>query len=147
MADVTVQHPTIPAMDEAAIDAVRQLTAAMAELPQVPIRTQHILHAGLYARTVFVPAGVIIAGVLIKIPTLLIVQGDALVYVGGASLRLEGYNVVPAAAGRRQVFVAESDLHLTMLFASDAASVDQAERQFTDEFEQLVSRKEPTCQA
>jgi len=98
-------------------------------------------------RTVFVPAGVIITGVLIKIPTLLIVHGDALVYIGGASLRLEGYNVVPAAAGRRQAFVAESDLHLTMLFASDAASVDQAERQFTDEFEQLVSRKEPTCQA
>ena len=147
MADVTVQHPVIPAMDEAAIDNVRQLTAAMAELPQVPIRTEHILHAGLYARTVFVPAGVIITGVLIKIPTLLIVHGDALVYIGGASLRLEGYNVVPAAAGRRQVFVAESDLHLTMLFASDAASVDQAERQFTDEFEQLVSRKEPTCQA
>jgi len=147
MADVTVQHPVIPAMDEAAIDNVRQLTAAMAELPQVPIRTEHILHAGLYARTVFVPAGVIITGVLIKIPTLLIVHGDALVYIGGASLRLEGYNVVPAAAGRRQVFVADSDLHLTMLFASDAASVDQAERQFTDEFEQLVSRKEPTCQA
>jgi len=147
MADVTVQHPVIPAMDEAAIDNVRQLTAAMAELPQVPIRTEHILHAGLYARTVFVPAGVIITGVLIKIPTLLIVHGDAMVYIGGASLRLEGYNVVPAAAGRRQVFVAESDLHLTMLFASDAASVDQAERQFTDEFEQLVSRKEPTCQA
>jgi hypothetical protein len=147
MADVTVQHPVIPAMDEAAIDNVRQLTAAMAELPQVPIRTEHILHAGLYARTVFVPAGVIITGVLIKIPTLLIVHGDALVYIGGASLRLEGYNVVPAAAGRRQAFVAESDLHLTMLFASDAASVDQAERQFTDEFEQLVSRKEPTCQA
>jgi len=147
MADVTVQHPVIPAMDEAAIDNVRQLTAAMAELPQVPIRTEHILHAGLYARTVFVPAGVIITGVLIKIPTLLIVHGDALVYIGGASLRLEGYNVVPAAAGRRQVFVAESDLHLTMLFASDAASVDQAERQFTDEFEQLISRKEPTCQA
>ena len=147
MADVTVQHPVIPAMDEAAIDNVRQLTAAMAELPQVPIRTEHILHAGLYARTVFVPAGVIITGVLIKIPTLLIVQGEALVYIGGASVRLEGYNVVPAAAGRRQVFVAESDLRLTMLFASDAASVDQAERQFTDEFEQLVSRKEPTCQA
>jgi len=147
MADVTVQHPVIPAMDEAAIDNVRQLTAAMAELPQVPIPTEHILHAGLYARTVFVPAGVIITGVLIKIPTLLIVHGDALVYIGGASLRLEGYNVVPAAAGRRQAFVAESDLHLTMLFASDAASVDQAERQFTDEFEQLVSRKEPTCQA
>ena len=137
----------IPAMDEAAIDNVRQLTAAMAELPQVPIRTQHVLHAGLYARTVFVPAGVVITGVLIKIPTLLIVQGEALVYIGGASVRLEGYNVVPAAAGRRQVFVAESDLRLTMLFASDAASVDQAERQFTDEFEQLVSRKEPTCQA
>jgi|ERR1044071_1845999 hypothetical protein len=147
MADVTVRHPMIPAMDEAAIDNVRQLTAAMAELPQVPIRTQHVLHAGLYARTVFVPAGVVITGVLIKIPTLLIVQGEALVYIGGASVRLEGYNVVPAAAGRRQVFVAESDLRLTMLFASDAASVDQAERQFTDEFEQLVSRKEPTCQA
>jgi len=95
---------------------------------------------------VMVPAGVLITGVLIKIATLLIVQGDALVYIGGEPTRLNGYNVVPAAAGRKQAFIAESDVYLTMIFPTDALDVDEAERQFTDEVELLVSRKEQPCQ-
>ena len=142
MADVILSRPTIPAMSEVAIGKVRQLERIAVMLPQVPIRTDHVLHAGLYARTVMVPAGVLITGVLIKIATLLIVQGDALVYIGGKPTRLNGYNVVPAAAGRKQAFITESDVHLTMIFPTDARDVDEAERQFTDEVELLASRKE-----
>jgi hypothetical protein len=146
MADLILSRPTIPAMSEAAIGKVRELESIAVMLPQVPIGTDHVLHAGLYARTVMVPAGVLITGVLIKIATLLIVQGDALVYIGGEPTRLNGYNVVPAAAGRKQAFIAESDVYLTMIFPTDALDVDEAERQFTDEVELLVSRKEQPCQ-
>ena len=140
MADLTIARPVIPVMSEEAIGKVRQLESIATTLPQVPIRTDHVLHAGM-------PAGVMITGVLIKVATLLIVQGDALVYAGGEPIRLSGYNVVPATAARKQAFIAQSDVYLTMIFPTDARDVDEAERQFTDEIELLASRKEQLCQA
>ena len=75
-------------------------------------------------------------------------HGDALVHVESGPLELHGYNVVPASAGRKQAFVALTDTHLTMIFATDARDVDAAEREFTDEFDKLMTRRETaTCQA
>jgi hypothetical protein len=135
----------IPAMDEAALDKVRRVERLALARPQVPIPTQHVLHGGLYARTVFVPAGVMITGVLVKIATLLVVQGEATVFVGGLPLELSGYTVLPASAGRKQAFVARSDLFLTMVFPTDAQTVEEAERAFTDEAGALASRRERAC--
>lgn len=136
-----VADNTIPAMSEAAIDKVRQLEAIVGTLPQVQIRTHHFLHAGMYSRTVFVPAGVLITGVLIKVPTLLISDGDATVYVDGTPMFLRGRCVVRAEGGRKQAFFAETDLHLTMLFATSAATVEEAEAEFTSEPELLQTRR------
>src|SRR5471032_2473707 len=92
---IAAQIPAqIPAMTARAIDKVRRLEGLASALPQVPIRTDHVLHAGMYARTVFVPAGVMITGVEIKIPTLLIIDGEATVYVDGEPMRLSGHNVL-----------------------------------------------------
>jgi len=130
-------------MNPVAIDQVRRLEAVARGLPQVAIETHHVLHAGLYARTVRVPAGVVITGVLVKIATLLVIDGDVLVHVDDdAPLRLQGHHVLPAAAGRKQAFLALADTHITMIFASGAASVAEAEAEFTDEVENLVSRRD-----
>lgn len=134
--------PRIPAMTESAIGKVRDLEKLRLGMPQVAIRTDHVIHAGLYARTVFVPAGVMITGVLVKIDTVLIVEGDVSVYLGGAPLRLTGYNVLMAEANRKQAFVAISDVHLTMMFKTNAKTVTEAEREFTDEVDLLLSRRE-----
>ena len=142
MSDLVAAQPRIPAMSEAAIDKVRRLESLALETPQIAIDTQHVIHAGMYARTVYVPAGVMITGALIKIATLLVVHGDADVYVDGESIRLEGYNVLPASAGRKQAFVALTDLHLTMIFPSRAKNVADAELQFTDECDRLSSRRD-----
>jgi hypothetical protein len=133
----------IDAMSHDAIDRVRRLEDAALALPQVPIETTHVLHAGLYARTIRVPAGVLITGVLIKIATLVIVDGDVLMHVVGSPVRLEGHHVLPAAAGRKQAFLARTDTHITMIFATAARSVEAAEREFTDEIGNLVSRHDP----
>lgn len=133
---------TIPAMTPAAICRVRELQAVTAEMPQVDIETQHHFHAGLYSRTIMVPAGTMIVGALIKIPTLLIVEGDARVFLGGQSRHFTGYNVFPASANRKQVFVAITDTYITMVFPTEAKTVEEAERQFTDEADNLVSRRD-----
>ena len=148
MTDLAPSRVHIAPMSPAAINRVRQLESFALALPQVSIGTDHVFHAGVYARTIKVPAGVMITGVLIKIPTLLIVQGDAIVHVEDGPFELHGYNVVAAGAGRKQAFVALTDTHLTMIFATDALDVDNAERAFTDELDKLMTRRETAkCQA
>jgi len=128
-------------MTARAIDKVRRLEGLASALPQVPIRTDHVLHAGMYARTVFVPAGVMITGVEIKIPTLLIIDGEAIVYADDKPMRLSGHNVLSCQAPRKQAFVAETDLRLTMVFPTAATTIEEAERQFSDEAHLLLSRR------
>ena len=51
--------------------------------------------------------------------------------------------LIAGAAGRSQVFRAIEDTFITMLFASDADSIERAEEEFTDEFENLLTRRKP----
>jgi hypothetical protein len=134
---------SIPAMSAEAIEKVRQVEARVLAMPQVAIFTGHVLHAGLYSRTIMIPAGTVLTGALIKIPTLLIVEGNAMVYIGEGGIEVCGYNVVPASGGRKQVFYAMTDTWVTMVFACSAPDVGAAERQFTDEFELLGSHRDP----
>lgn len=140
--EVAVERKAIPAMSERAIGNVRQLETAARALQQVSIVTEHVIHGGMYARTVMVPAGTMITGALVKIPTMLIVHGDCVVYIGSGPMELTGYNVLPASAGRKQAFVARTDTWLTMIFPTSAAGVEVAEHQFTDEVELLSSHRD-----
>ena len=133
----------IAAMSQQAIDKVRTLESLVKKLPQTPIQTYHCLHGGMYARTVFVPKGVLITGVHIRVETILISDGNATVYVDGTPMVLRGRQVIPAAAGRKQAFYAESDLWLTMLFPTKAETVEEAEAEFTDEPDMLQTRRQP----
>lgn len=131
----------LPAMNGDDIELVSLFERHMLEMPQVDVPVTHHLHAGLYARTICIPAGVVITGALIKIPTLLTFSGCATVFVGGESIDLQGYHVLPAQAGRKQVFQAHTDTNLTMIFATQATTVEEAEVEFTDEADQLASRR------
>jgi hypothetical protein len=130
-------------MTAGAIRAVRALEERVLALPQVEIATRHVLHAGMYARTVCIPAGVLITGAHITIPTLLVVSGHATLFIGAEDVELKGYAVVPAGAGRKQAIYAHADTLLTMLFPTAARTVEEAEQEFTDEPEHLGSRRAP----
>lgn len=141
MNGLVVAESRIPAMTAQAIDKVRELEAITRELPQVEIATDHVLHGGMYARTITIPAGVVLTGVFIRVPTLLIFDGNATVNAGDEPVTLVGYHVLAASAHRRQAFVAHADTRLTMVFATQATSVAEAEAEFTDEAHLLLSRK------
>lgn len=150
LGQIATRTENLPAMTDSAIDKVREAESKLLEMPQVNIPTQHTLHAGMYARTVTIPAGVAITGALIKIPTILIVDGHCEVFTGTETVILNGYHVIQAAPNRKQVFLAYTDTTLTMLFPSQAETVEQAEDEFTDEAACLWSRKnqgESLCQA
>ena len=136
--------PHIPAMSEASISKVEEFQDVLLDQPQVRIRTLHTLHAGMYSRTVRIPAGCAITGAVIKISTLLIIRGNATVYNGDAPVTVTGYAVLPASAGRKQAFVAHEDTDITMVFATQASSVEEAEDLFTDEGHTLASRHDPS---
>lgn len=142
---INSKEVTIPTMTTQSIEAVRALETEALKLTQVQIPVNHVLHAGMYARTVMIPAGVMITGALIKVATALIVSGDATVYVGAKTIRLTGYNVMSSGAMRKQAFLAHADTHLTMIFPSSASTVEEAEDEFTDEAELLSSRRESIC--
>lgn len=137
------QRGAIAPMTAASIQRVRDLEAHTAAMPQVEIPTDHVLHAGMYARTIRIPAGVLLTGAHVTRPTTLVISGDVTVFVGGEWVRLAGYQVVPAAAGRKQVFFAHEDTMVTMLFPTAAATVEEAENEFTDEADRLLSRRQP----
>jgi hypothetical protein len=140
MSNLALTENRIPAMSQQAIDRVRELEAALLTMPQIAMATEHVLHGGLYSRTICVPAGVVLTGAFIQVPTLLIVNGDATVNTGEGGHRLTGHHVLAASAGRRQAFLAHADTYLTMVFATQAKTVAEAEDEFTNEAHLLISR-------
>lgn len=112
------------------------------EFPQIEPVMEHMLHAGMYLRTARLAANTIITSVLIKIPTAVIVHGHCVVSVGDLWRELKGYNVLPASAGRKQIYVMIEPTEITMVFPSNAKTVEEAEVEFTDETDQLLSRKQ-----
>jgi len=139
----------LPALAPADRALVEQAQALVRELPQLDIPTEHLLHAGLYARTVRIPAGSLTVGAHMRRATVLVLNGDATMFVGGEERerRYTGYHVLAGAAGRKSMFLAHADTSLTMLLPTGAQTVEQAENEFTDEAAQLLSRVKSAASA
>lgn len=138
---------TLPATTARGVEAVRAIEQRVLELPQLDITTYHVLHAGVYSRTICIPKAPgegqknVLTSALIKVPTTLTIAGKCSVLIGDAEeVLVEGYRVVAAAAGRIQAYIAHEDTWITMSFKTDAKSIEEAEAEFTDEAERLMSR-------
>ena len=134
--------PMLPATSDRGIEAVRRIEERLLQTPQVDVVTHHVLHAGVYSRTLTMPAGTALTGALIKIATTLVVSGHCTVLLGdGEEVRIQGTHVLAASAGRKQAYIAHDDTTLVMSFATQARTVEQAEEEFTDEADRLLSRR------
>lgn len=132
----------IPPNTSGELEAMAAGVEEMRSAPQVEIKTKSFIHAGMYCRTCLVPKGIAIAGALIKIPTVIMVTGDFAMTCGGRTVRLKGAHIFRASAGRRQIFVAYEDTTISMSFATRAKTLLEAEAEFTDETDLLMSRGE-----
>lgn len=110
--------------------------------PPARIETEHHLHAGVYSRTIYVPKGVAVVGLTVKIPTQLIGCGHFRLTDGGVTAEFRGVHIFDGIAGRRAAVYALENSSFTMLFATQAKTVEEAENEFTDEPERLLTRKE-----
>jgi hypothetical protein len=145
MSEEVVSSIALPPTPPEIVEWIREVEGRAREFEQLEVKTEHLLHAGMYARTVHLPAMGHFTNVLIKIPTLLVVSGYCYMLAGGKWARLTGYNVFAASAGRKQICITKEPTDVTMFFATDAKTVEEAEAEFTDEACDLLSRKQPEC--
>ena len=132
---------SIPATSAEALEKIDDVQSKLLAAEQIDLATEHILHGGMYSRTIRLQPGVIITGALIKIPTMLIFKGHADVLLGDEWVEMNGSCVICGSAGRKQVFVTRSETELTMIFPTKAKTVEEAEAEFTDEAGRLMSRR------
>ncbi len=142
MSSLGIPGNVLPPAPAEVIEQIAAIERRMREMPQIHPQMEHVLHAGMYARSCRLPAGVAIVSVLIKIPTMLIVHGGAHVFAGDRWYRIEGYQSMPASAGRKQIYVTFEPTEMTMVFPSTAETVEEAEAEFTDEAAGLLSRRQ-----
>lgn len=83
-------------MSEAAIAHVRKVEAHILQTQWqvLELDMAHLIHEGVYHRTCKVLAGMVITGVVVRIPTTLMITGDCIVYLGGESRRIIGTAVI-----------------------------------------------------
>src|SRR6185312_1838312 len=128
--------PTKPEL----VERLTEAQNAFLKLPQADIFTQHLLHGGMYARTITMPPNLALIGAHIKVPTIVITVGSGKVRLNEGLADIQGYQVLPASANRKQIFVShDGPLIITAIFPTDAKTVEEAEREFTDEYELLMS--------
>jgi hypothetical protein len=140
--ELLVQGNTLPSAPPDVIEKIKSLEARVRPHEHtLQVQMEHVLHAGMYSRTCRLAAGMLITSVLIKIPTMLVVNGRCCVFAGDKWYSLEGYQVMPASAGRKQVYVTIGPTEITMIFPSNAKTVEEAEAQFTDEMDQLLTSR------
>ena len=145
MTSLSILSTGLPPCSSEALEALQRIEDEMAKQPQVTLPVEHHLHAGVYSRTVFIPKGVMACGVIINRPTQLIMNGHARITSGDRVFELEGFRVLEGQPNRKQIAYAIEDTYFTMLFATDAKTVEEAETEFTDEAERLQTRKELLC--
>ena len=142
--DTLVPTSSTPKLSPASsewLEQVERVEALSLTTPQLPLVTEHLFHAGMYARTARIPAGSILTGALMRIATVLVIHGNATFHEEGHRLWIEGYAVIPGSAGRKTLLVAYSPVEMTMLFPTKAKTVREAEIEFTADYECLMSRE------
>lgn len=137
-----MREAALPPASPETLEKLASINDEILRHEQVPIATEHILHGGMYARTIRLQAGIVMMGSLIKRATVLIVNGPTSVLVGDDQAELEGYNVIPGCAGRKQLFVTRGPVEMTMIFPTQAKTVEEAEDEVFAEADGLMSRKD-----
>ena len=141
MTSIVKFNNQIPPTSEENIEKIRIAEEVIRGRSQIEFCTEHVFHAGMYARTVRIAPYVVFTSVLVKRPTLLISHGSYEMLAGDRWVGVDGYNVLQGGAGRKQIYRTLTEVEWTMIFPTEAKTVEEAEAEFTDEAEQLLSRK------
>jgi len=125
------------------LDKIAQASDLIRQFPQVEVPTSHLLHGGMYARTIHRGPGIVAVGSVILRATILIVSGDCTLLDGsGHRLDLHGYNVLPGLPGRKSLSLTHGEVSMTMIYPTSARTVEEAEEEIFGEAADLASRRD-----
>lgn len=113
------------------------LEAAMRQGDTIEIEIDHYFCDGIYARTMYMPAGSVIVGKIHKYPQLnILAKGDVTVATENGPIRIEAgwHKVCPPGAKRS--FYAHEDSVWTVILQTRLTDVEQIEKEYTAETEQ-----------
>lgn len=123
-------------------ERVRELEQHLMALPQVDLQTGHLVHGGMYARTIFIPAGTVLTGALTNQDNVCVVHGDITVTTDEGTKRLAGFHVLPACKGAKRAGVAHADTWWTTLWTTELTDITEIENVLTDEADLLQTRRQ-----
>lgn len=135
-----IQKVLQPATKEA-LEWLDEVSREIIKYEQCPVHTRHLIHGGMYARTIVLEPDTKMVGSIIARPTILIVHGRSSVLSGDSRIELEGYSVLAGSPGRKQFFWTHSRVDMTMLVATSAKTVEDAENEVFGEADLLISRR------
>jgi hypothetical protein len=129
---------------------VRRLEAALLRCPQVDLQTTHALSGGVYARTVFIPAGTVVTGATHKKNHICIIDGDVETILDGTKQRITGRVILNGQKGVKRAVYAHDDTLWTTVCRTDLIDIADIEAELVEEPEQLQTRhllesEAPSC--
>jgi hypothetical protein len=119
---------------------VRKLEAALLRCPQVDMQTTHALSGGVYARTVFIPAGSVVTGATHKKDHICIIDGDVETILDGQKQRITGRVILNGQAGVKRAVYAHDDTLWTTVCRTDLIDIADIEADLVEEPESLQTR-------
>lgn len=122
-------------------ESVRALEQQLMGFPQVDLSTNNLVHGGMCARTIFIPAGTILTGAQTNIGNICVLFGDITVTTDGGPKRLSGFNVIPANAGFKRAGIAHADTWWATLWPTDQTDLISIEDEMTNESAALQTRR------
>lgn len=125
-----------------ALDAVLRLEKDLLKFPQIYLETSHVVHGGMYVRTIFIPAGTVLTGALTEMDNVCVMYGDITVTVNdGEARRLTGFHVLSATSGAKRAGVTHADTWWTTIIPTDLTDIEAIENEMTGESSRLQTRK------
>lgn len=123
-------------------DPVSRLEALLLDVPQRSLNTSHVVHGGMCARTILIPAGTVLTGARTNKHNMCILSGDITVTTDQGPRRLTGFHVIPASAGLKRAGIAHADTYWTTVWPTDLADIEAIEDEMTDESTRLQTRQQ-----
>lgn len=140
--DLTPESAAVALAGMPSPDSVRELERHLLQLPQIDLGTQMLVHGGMCARTIMVPAGTIITGAQTNLANICILHGDITVTTDDGPKRLTGYHVLSAEAGFKRGGIAHADTWWTTIWRTGLKDSRDIENEMTSEADLLQTRRD-----
>lgn len=121
-------------------EQIERLELELLKHEQVPIATTHALAGPVYARTILIPAGTLLTGLVHRADHVNIAVGDITVMTDTGMRRLTGHHVLPTKAGAKRAGYAHADTFWTTVSYTTQTELAAIEDELVEDAARLQTR-------